>query len=107
MVECQTRVSPTHAGFVFVGAAVDSVLGCVGVETPHPVARLHEVLPDLVAVTGGAGGTAGSRPGVTQFNTPGHRLELRPCSMGHFLGKFRGPFSLSPFPKIKCGWLEC
>ena len=90
MVECQTRVSPSHAGFVFVGAAVDSVLGCVGVETPHPVASLHEVLPDIVAVIGG---TTGSRPGVTQLNYPGHRLALRHCStgqerLGRILGKF-------------------
>ena len=64
MVESQTRVSPAHAGFVFVGAAVDSVLGSVGVQTPHPVASLHEVFPDVVTVVGG---TAGSSPVVTEF----------------------------------------
>ena len=64
MVESQARVSPSHAGFVFVGAAVDSVLGSVGVQTPHPVASLHEVFPDVVTVVGG---TARSSPVVTEF----------------------------------------
>ena len=73
MVESQTRVSPAHARFVLVGAAVDPVLGGHGVEAPHPVASLHEVFPDVVAVVVG---TARSRPVVTESTTHDQRLTL-------------------------------
>ena len=67
MVEGEPRVSPTHARFVLVGAAVDPVLCSHGVETPYPVAGLYEVFPDVVTVVEG---TAGSRPVATESHTP-------------------------------------
>ena len=69
MIERKTRVPTPSTWFVFVGTTVDSVLGCAGVQTPHSVASLYKVFPDIVAVRGTAGRTAFSRPVVREFYT--------------------------------------